>query len=94
MRRRTEWGGHVLIDRVVVDGEAYWHASFRKDEPPRNVGHWADKVLVETISRAGKSRETCEAKARELVEAMGYPDAEFHYSSNVPESEVASAPGP
>lgn len=80
-RRMGKSNGFVTIDCVVVKGETFWHASFTKEEPPTTGGYWADKVLVDTASRAGKSRETCEAKAKELVERMGYPNAEFRYSA-------------
>lgn len=97
MARQAKTNGVVMIGCVEVGGETFWHASFTKDEPPRNVGYWADKVLIDTASRAGKSRESCEAKARELVAKMGYPNAEFRYSGDVPEAEPAeegSAPAP
>lgn len=54
---------------------------FLKNEPPaRGIPHIADKVLVESISRAGRTREMCETQALKLVRAMGYPDAEIRYS--------------
>lgn len=75
--------GIVLLGSCEVRGERFWHAAFFKEEPPRGILHVADRVLVDTASRAARTREVCEAKARAAVAAMGYPEAEFRLTDKV-----------
>ena len=55
--------GFIVIVNSVTDGITYWGALFYKRQPCRSGVSYADKVLVESISRAAKSKETTLAAA-------------------------------
>lgn len=87
MTKGQKTSGVILIHKTTIIGTDYWGASFFKGEPTGIGLEVADRTLVSTSERAGKSRKTCVVKAREMAARMGYPNAEVRSSSD-PDSVV------